>query len=173
MLHLASAGTFATPVQAWDSGVGTFATAKAQFAVANVDGSTGDDEIVALLDDGAATSRLIVLTGTGATGWTSNAWWSSAAGGFDSAKATLFTGDLNADGRTDAAVLSAYLVYGFASTGTGFAAPVQRWQGTIGAATPTAYVAPGRKYRIQPVHTNKCWDVPGQQHHQRHHHRSV
>jgi ricin-type beta-trefoil lectin protein len=120
---------------------------------------------VALYDEGSATARLITIANQGGT-WTSGAWWSSGAGTFDATRATLSLGDFDGDGRADAAALydlggGVRRLYGFTSTGTAFADKQTRWEGYVSDALPAVDVDASRKYRIQPVFSNKCFDVPG------------
>jgi hypothetical protein len=166
MVHTATGGAFGAPVQRWDSGAGGLDAARARFVAANVTGdAAGVAEVVALVDDGAATARLVTIVNQGGT-WTATTWWSSGAGGFDAARGTLAAGDFDADGRSDVAFLSDVgggnrRLVSFASTGTSFAAPRTGWEGYVSDATPTLYLDPGRRYRIHPVHSGKCLDVPG------------
>jgi hypothetical protein len=52
-------------------------------------------------------------------------------------------------------------LYTFTSTGAAFSDKQSRWDGYVSDAKPTVRVDPSRRYRIQPVHTGKCLDVPG------------
>ena len=163
-LHTATAGSFGAPVTRWDSGAGAFAASRARFVVGNVNGdAAGADEIVAMNDDGNATTRLTTLTNTG-TAWTASVWWNSGAGGFDAGRATIASGDYDGDGRLDVGALynagnGTWTLYSFASTGTAFANKQVRWTGLVSDARPQVRVEPGRKYRLQPVHSDKCVDV--------------
>ncbi len=144
------------PVLAWDSGAGAFTASRARFAAGDVDGKPGD-EIVALYDDGAATARLFAIGNQGGT-WTSAVFWSGA---FDASGATLSVGDHDGDGRADAVALSDIggglrRLSAFTSAGT-----QTRWEGYVSAALPTVDPDATRRYRLQPVHSGKCLDVPG------------
>ncbi|MEU4480172.1 RICIN domain-containing protein [Micromonospora sp. NPDC023966] len=163
-LYTSAQGTFGAPAQVWDSGAGAFAAGRARFATGDVDGTAGD-EIVALYDDGAATARLFTIGNRGGT-WSSAAWWSSGTGAFDASRATLAVGDYTGDGRADVGTLydlggGVRRMYTFASSGTAFADKQTRWEGYVSNAQPGVYVDGGRKYRLQPVHSGKCVDVPG------------
>jgi len=166
MVHTATAGAFGAPAQVWDSGAGGLDAARSRFVAANVTGdAAGVAEVVALVDDGAATARLVTIARQDGT-WTAATWWSSGAGGFDATRATLAAGDFDADGRDDVATLSDIgggnrRLVSFPSTGTGFASARTGWEGYVSDATPTLHIDPTRKYRIHPVHSGKCLDVPG------------
>ncbi|HEX6683874.1 MAG TPA: RICIN domain-containing protein [Candidatus Limnocylindrales bacterium] len=157
--------SFAAPAMLWDSGAGAFDIDQATFASGNLDGDTaGRDEIVARYNAGASTTRLVGFT-PGAP-WTQRVWWDSGAGALDAAKSTLATGDYNADGKADAAILydiggGARRLYTYASNGTAFAAPRTDWEGNVGAAAPTLFVEPGRKYKLHPTHSDKCAEIAG------------
>jgi hypothetical protein len=156
---------FAAPVQRWDSGAGAFDLDQATFASGNLDGdAAGRDEIIARYNAGGGTTRLHAFL-PGDT-WTQQVWWTSATGALDAAKATLAAGDYDGDGRTDAALLydiggGSRRLYTYLSTGTAFADPRTDWEGNVGAAAPTLYVEPGRKYKLQPTHSDKCADITG------------
>ncbi|WP_203862917.1 RICIN domain-containing protein [Plantactinospora mayteni] len=166
MVHASAAGAFGAPVQRWDSGAGALDAGRARFVAANVDGdAAGLAEVVALVDDGAATARLVTIANQAGT-WTAATWWSSGAGGFDATRGTLAAGDFDGDGRAD--IASLYDIGGgtrrlvtFPSTGTGFAEARTNWEGYVSDATPTLHLDLGRKYRIYPVHSGKCLEVPG------------
>ncbi|MFI7426744.1 RICIN domain-containing protein [Micromonospora sp. NPDC049836] len=164
LLHASTQAAFAAPTQIWDSGAGVFAAGRARFAAGDVDGA-GGDEIVALYDDGAATARLFTIGNRGGA-WSSAVWWSSGAGAFDATRATLVVGDYTGDGYADAGALydlggGVRRIYTLASTGSGFADKQTWWEGQIGNAQPEVYVEGGRRYRLRPVHSGKCVDVPG------------
>lgn len=164
MVYASAQGTLGAPTLAWDSGAGNFAAGRARFATGDVDGAAGD-EIVALYDDGSATARLFTIASRGGT-WSSSVWWNSGAGAFDATRASLAVGDYDGDGRADAAALydvggGVRRLYSFTSTGTAFADKQSRWEGYVSDAQPTVHVDASRKYRIQPVHSGKCLDVPG------------
>jgi hypothetical protein len=167
MVHASNHGQFGAPLTQWTSAAGTFSASRARFVAANVDGDAAHgDEIVALYDDGAATARLVTFVDHGGT-WTSGTWWSSGTGGFDATHAAVLrAGDYDGDGRADVAVLydtgaGTRRLSTFASSGTGFAAGQDRWDGYVSAAQPTIPVDATRKYRIQPAYDGKCLDVPG------------
>ncbi|MEN3613673.1 RICIN domain-containing protein [Plantactinospora sp. ZYX-F-223] len=165
-IHHAAAGVFGGPVTRWDSGAGGFDARRARFVAGDVDGDAARRaEVVALYDDGNATARLVTFKGDGAV-WTPTTRWSSGAGGFDASRGTLAAGDFDADGRTDIASLydtgaGKRRLYTFVSTGSGFADKRADWEGYVSEARPTVHVDPNRRYRIHPVHSNKCFDVPG------------
>ncbi|WP_308715530.1 RICIN domain-containing protein [Phytohabitans maris] len=165
-IHHATAGVFGAPVTRWDSGAGGFDARRARFAGGDLDGDAERrHEVVALYDDGGATARLVVFKGRG-TVWTPTIWWSSGAGGFDATRGTLAAGDFDADGRTDVASLydtgaGKRRLYTFVSSGTGFADKRADWEGYVSEAKPAVHVDPNRRYRIHPVHSGKCFDVPG------------
>ncbi|WP_203855301.1 RICIN domain-containing protein [Plantactinospora mayteni] len=165
-IHHATAGVFGGPVTRWDSGVGAFDARRARFVAGDVDGDAlRRAEVVALYDDGNATARLVTWKGDG-TVWTPTTRWSSGVGGFDATRGTLAAGDFDADGRTDIASLydtggGKRRLYTFISTGSGFADKRADWEGYVSEARPTVHVDPNRRYRIHPVHSNKCFDVPG------------
>ncbi|GAB2936916.1 hypothetical protein GCM10027280_26260 [Micromonospora polyrhachis] len=156
---------FAAPVVRWDSGAGAFDLDQATFASGDIDGdSAGRDEVIAKYNAGGATTRLYTFW-PGAT-WTQQTWWTSDTGALDAAKTTLAAGDYDSDGRTDAALLydlggGARRLYTHLSTGTAFSGARTDWEGGVGAATPTLFVEPGRKYKLHPVHSDKCADIAG------------
>ncbi len=156
---------FAAPVMQWDSGAGAFDIDQATFTGANLDGdAAGRDEIVAKYNAGNATTRLIGFFP--GSPWTQRLWWDSGAGGLDAAKSTLAAGDYNGDGRADAALLydiggGARRLYTYLSSGTAFGAARTDWEGNVGAAAPTLFVEPGRKYKLHPTHSDKCAEIAG------------
>ncbi|MEV4758245.1 RICIN domain-containing protein [Micromonospora sp. NPDC049559] len=165
-LHPADLGRLGAPVTRWDSGAGNFAASRARFVAGNVTGdASGADEIIALSDLGNATARLTAIGGTGTT-WTATTWWSSASGAFDAGRATIASGDYDGDGRADLGALvdggaGTWNLYQFTSTGSSFADKQSRWTGPVSDARPAVRVESGRKYLIQPVHSDKCVDVAG------------
>ncbi|MEQ4301022.1 RICIN domain-containing protein [Plantactinospora sp. B6F1] len=165
-IHHANAGVLSGPGSRWDSGPGGFDARRARFVGGDVDGdAAGRDEVVALYDDGNATARLVVFKAR-ADVWTPTTWWSSGAGGLDATRGTLAAGDFDADGRVDVASLydtgaGKRRLYTFISNGGGFADKRTDWEGYVSEAKPTVQVDPNRRYRIHPVHSNKCFDVPG------------
>jgi hypothetical protein len=167
MVHASNHGQFGAPVTQWTSAAGTFSAGRATFVTASVDGdAVNGDEIVALYDDGAATSRLLTLAEHGG-GWTLGTWWSSGTGGLDATHVTaLRAGDYDGNGHADVAALydsgaGGRRLYTFASSGTAFADKQDRWDGPVSAALPTLWIDQTRKYRIQPSYDGKCVEVPG------------
>ncbi|MGW1061188.1 RICIN domain-containing protein [Micromonospora rubida] len=163
-VHVAGQGRLAAPAERWASTAGSFDTGRVQLAAGDVDAAGGDD-VIALYDDGNAAARLLTIGERGGA-WSAATWWTGAAGSLDAGRATLSAGDYNADGRADAAAwydtgAGMRRLYTFASTGTAFSDKQSRWEGYVSDARPTVRVDSTRRYRIQPVHTGKCLDVPG------------
>ncbi|MFD9736713.1 RICIN domain-containing protein [Umezawaea sp. NPDC059074] len=165
-LHVSNRTSFAAPVQQWDSGTTTFDRARATFAATNVTGdAAGRDEIVAEYDRGNASTQVVVFTAGTGTWATSVGWDSGAANTFDARKTVLAAGDFNGDGKGDIATLydtggGNRQLHTFLSTGTAFAAKRTDWTGRVADVADSVYVEPGRRYRLQPTHTDKCAGVP-------------
>jgi hypothetical protein len=165
LVYPAGQGRLGAPVERWASAAGGFDARRAQLVAGNIDGdAAGADEVVALYDDGGSGARLITI-GSRAGTWTAATWWTGAAGTFDTTKASLAAGDFDADGRTDTAALydtggGMRRLYTFASTGSAFADKQTRWDGYVSDAKPTVQIDSSRRYRVQPLSTGKCFDVP-------------
>jgi hypothetical protein len=162
-VHAVNQGLSVTPALRWDATAGTIAAGRTRFVAANVDGA-GPDEIVAVYDDGATAARVSVIR-NGPT-WTGGVAHSTTAGSFGAGRATVTAGDFDADGRSDVGVLvdttgGVRRLDTYASTGTGFVERRNQWSGYVSEAKPVLRVDSGRRYRILPTHSQKCFDVPG------------
>ncbi|MFB6722603.1 RICIN domain-containing protein [Kribbella sp. NPDC056345] len=165
-----STGTgFAAAQTIYDSGAGNLCWEKSRPAVTDVDGD-GKDDIVALYEYGASGNQtdagLTVLRSTG-TALTQSSWWRKTID-LDLSKATLTTGDYNADGMGDAAILYAggtapvdRQVFSFRSSGTAFADRVLGWQGEVGAVTGPKFDIEHREYELVNRNSGKCMNVLG------------
>ena len=157
--------SFAAPVMQWDSGAGAFDIDQATFASGNLDGdAAGRDEIIAKYNAGGDTTQLRGFFP--GSPWTQQTWWTSGVGTLDASKAAVAAGDYNADGRADAALLydiggGARRLYTYLSTGAAFGGARTDWEGNVGAAAPTLFVEPGRKYKLHPTHSDKCAEIAG------------
>ncbi|ALG08390.1 RICIN domain-containing protein [Kibdelosporangium phytohabitans] len=159
--HVSTGTGFAAPVTQWEST--TFDRARATFVTTNVNGDTGNkDEIVAEYDRGNASAQMMLFTGNG-SGWTTSVGWESTS--FDARKASLAAGDFNGDGKGDIATLydtgnGQRQMYTFVSAGSVFADKRIDWQGKVADVPDAVYIEPGRRYRLQPLHSEKCAGVP-------------
>ncbi|ONI70355.1 hypothetical protein ALI144C_47680 [Actinosynnema sp. ALI-1.44] len=160
-LHVSNAGTFVAPVSQWESTA--FDRSKATFVSTNVNGdAAGRDEIVAAYNRGANSTQFQIFT-SGTNTWTTSVGWESTA--FDAVKSSLAAGDFNGDGKGDVATLydtgnGQRQMYTFASTGSAFADKRTDWQGAVADVADKVYIEPGRKYRLQPSHSEKCSGTP-------------
>ncbi|MET0134351.1 MAG: RICIN domain-containing protein [Kibdelosporangium sp.] len=161
-VHTATATGFAAPVQQWDSGAGNLDRGKATFLAADVNGDAQRRaEIVVMTDRGSANAQLSVLTaGTGS--WTNSVWWTGSS--FDATQAIVAAGDFSGDGKADVAALYATgggkrQIYTFVSTGTAFTDKRADWQGQISDTRTPFVIEPGRAYRLQPKHSEKCAEL--------------
>ncbi|MFI5734777.1 RICIN domain-containing protein [Kribbella sp. NPDC051587] len=168
-LYKSTGSGFAAAQTIYDSGAGNLCWEKSRPAVADVDGD-GKDDIVALYEYGTANNQtdagLTVLKSTG-TALTQSSWWRKTVD-LDLSKATLTTGDYNADGKGDAAILYAggtapvdRQVFSFQSSGTAFADRVLGWQGEVGAVTGPKFDIEHREYELVNRNSGKCLNVSG------------
>jgi FtsP/CotA-like multicopper oxidase with cupredoxin domain len=136
---LKSNGTTMTPSLAWTSGAGNCDWTKCKFAAGDYDGN-GLIDIALLYDYGSATSRIWTLTSNGTT-LTPTVAWFSGAGNSDATKAQITSGDFNADGKSDIAMLYDYgnmlsRVWTFISNGATMA-PEMAWSSGAGNCDAT------------------------------------
>ncbi|MET0235062.1 MAG: RICIN domain-containing protein [Kibdelosporangium sp.] len=162
LVHYATATGLAAPVQQWDSGAGNLDQTKATFLAADVNGDAQRRaEIVVMVDKGAATAQLNVLTaGTGT--WTNSTWWSGTS--FDATQAIVAAGDFSGDGKADVAALYATgggnrQIYTFVSNGSAFADRRADWQGLVKDTKTPFVIEPGRPYRLYPKHSELCAEI--------------
>ncbi|MEU4193716.1 RICIN domain-containing protein [Kribbella sp. NPDC026611] len=166
-LYRSTGSAFAAAQTIYDSGAGGFCWEKSRPAVADVDGD-GKDDIVALYEYGVSGSQtdagLTVFRSTG-TALTPSTWWRRTVD-LDLSKATLTTGDYNADGKDDAAVLYAggtapvdRQLFSFTSSGTAFADKVLGWQGELDAVTGPKFDIEHREYELVNRNSGKCLNV--------------
>lgn len=159
-LHVSNGSSFAAPVSQWESTA--FDRSKATFVTTNVNGDAeGKDEIVASYNRGGTSTQVQIFTA--GSPWSVSTGWESTA--FDSLKSSLAAGDFNGDGRGDIASLydtgnGQRQMYTFVSNGTTFADKRTDWQGEVADVADAVYIEPGRRYRLQPSHSEKCTGIP-------------
>ncbi|WP_427890308.1 RICIN domain-containing protein [Kribbella sp. GL6] len=161
----ASTGSaFAAATQWFDSGAGGFCWDKANAVAGDVDGD-GNQDVVAVYDDGDQQTSLKVLRSTGSALVLSQ-WWQDKSG-FDPLKTALTVGDYNGDGKADAALVYSLdgggrEVYLLSSNGSAFDAPVSGWrEPRIGAGTGPKYDVETRTYELVSRLSGRCLEVAG------------
>lgn len=153
-----------TVVTLHDTNAGNWCWDRSTQVVGDVDGD-GRDDIVALYDyrNGTTDAGLWAFRSTG-TALAPESWWRQS-GEFDPVKMTLSTGDFDADGKDDLAVVYACCSTGtrqlwtLRSTGTAFAPRVLQWEASVGAVTGPQIDIQPRSYELLARHSSQCLEV--------------
>lgn len=165
VMHQSTGSGFtAAAVTLHDSAAGANCWDRATPVVGDVTGD-GRDDIVVMYDHGTTDTALWVFQSTG-TAMVASQWWRTA-NEVDAAKTVPTTGDFNADGRDDVALVQACCAAGgrqvwtLGSTGTAFAARVLGWQESVDTVAGPRRPVEHRSYELLARHSRRCLEVPG------------
>jgi hypothetical protein len=101
-----AAGTTFNPRKAWNSGAGNWEWASTKMASGDFN-ADGNADLAMLYDYGSASTGIFVFEAAG-TGFNVRKAWNSGAGNWEYARTKITSGDFNADGKTDLAMLYDY-----------------------------------------------------------------
>jgi hypothetical protein len=127
---LKSSGTTFSASLAWASGIGNCDLNKSKVVSGDYDGD-GKSDVALLYDYNGGMTRVWVLTSNGTTMALSLAWV-SGAGNCDAARCKVVSGDYDADGKSDIAILYDYgnstsRIWELISAGSTFMTPKLSW----------------------------------------------